>query len=103
MRAAYALMAPTTCRGFSAAMAARSFAPAEAGAEGVFMMAAVYGRARILTTVRPVTLPSIYAGNAAGRSANGIVRVAMRARCRGAQSVAIRRHTSSRSARGVAD
>src|SRR5215207_8086232 len=27
MRAAYALIAPTTCRGFSAAMAARSFAP----------------------------------------------------------------------------
>src|SRR6188768_2059536 len=32
MRAAYALMAPTTCSGFSAASAARSFAPADSGA-----------------------------------------------------------------------
>src|SRR5215831_2816778 len=32
MRAAYAVMAPTTCSGFSAAIAARSFAPAESGA-----------------------------------------------------------------------
>src|ERR1700741_1540285 len=39
MRAAYALMAPTSCRGFSAAMATRSVAPAETGAVEVFMLA----------------------------------------------------------------
>jgi len=52
-------MAPTTCKGLSAATAARSLAPAESGAgvEAV-MMRAVYGRAPIFTTVRPTTLPS---------------------------------------------
>ena len=68
-------MAPTTCKGFSAASAARNLAPAESWAGGGRLIGReVYGCEPIFTTVRPVTLPSRYAWNAPGSSVNGIVR-----------------------------
>ena len=96
-------MAPTTCSGFSAASAARNFAPADSGAgvEAV-MCRAVYGCADPYDgATRDFSVDvGLEAHRQVGErdgAADDALRVAA------ARSPAMRCQTSSRSARGVAD